>query len=323
MRRPELARPPGARLALAVSAAVLVAGAALGCGSDPAPEPAPPPTRAEQRTAPTQPLLPAAAGAELARIADAAGGRLGVAVAPPGGGPVEVAGDLTTGTAWSTMKAPLLVALVRSAGGWDELSPAEQQQAALAIERSDNEAALALFERLAELEGGAGAASAAIERVLRDGGDSATDVNTEPNDQGFSTFGQTRWSAAASASFMQALAATCLLGASDTSWVISLMGEVVADQRWGIGDAGYPVDDPLAFKGGWGPEPAGGYLVRQIGSVGGGAKGLVVSIIATAPGAEPAAFAAARQLVTEAARWIQEAVGTAPSGRPAACASAG
>ena len=323
MRASSPARPLGAHVALGVFGVLSLAAAATGCGPDSTPETTAPTTRAEQATSSAQRLLPASADRDLERIAADAGGQLGVAVAPPGGGAAEVAGDLRTGTAWSPMKVPLLVALVRSAGGWDGLSASEQEQAALAIERSDNEAALALYDRLGELEGGAGDASAAIQRVLRDSGDTETEVNTVPNDQGFTTFGQTRWSAEASARFMQALAARCLLGSSDTSQVISLMGEVVADQRWGLGEAGYPLDDPLAFKAGWGPEPGGGYLVRQIGSAGGGAHGLVVSIIATVPGSGPASFAAGRELVTAAARWAREAVGTAPSGRPAACASAG
>jgi hypothetical protein len=200
------------------------------------------------------------------------------------------------------------------------LSAQERDRAALAITRSDNEVALALFDRLEELEGGLVPASEAIDDVLREAGDPETQVNTEPNDQGFSTFGQTTWSAEASAIFMRALVAGCLLGAADTSEVVSLMNDVVPDQRWGIGEAGYPPGAGLALKGGWGPEPGGGYLVRQIGAVGDTGDGLVISIIATAPGSGSAAFAAGREMVTMTAKWVEHAIGTAPAGRPAACA---
>jgi hypothetical protein len=310
MRLPPPVRSHGARRTGAALGTVCLVLLVFGCGGDSAEHPTPAPPRADHATPTTPSLLPAGTDSDLARIADATGGRLGLAVAPLGGGPLEVAGELRTATAWSTMKVPLLVTLVASAGGWDALSAQERDQAALAITRSDNEAALALFDRLEELEGGLVPASEAIDEVLRDAGDPETQVNTEPNAQGFSTFGQTAWSADASATFTRALAAGCLLGAANTPEVLALMGEVVADQRWGLGEAGYPASTSLAFKGGWGPEPGGGYLVRQIGAVGDQRAGLVVSIIATAPGAGSAAFAAGREMVTRTARWVRTAIGT-------------
>src|SRR5665811_2381113 len=45
--------------------------------------------------------------------------------------------------------------------------------------------------------------------------------------------------------------------------VLQLMGEVESGQRWGIGAVGLPAQ----FKGGWGPGPGGGYLVRQMGII--------------------------------------------------------
>ncbi len=249
---------------------------------------------------------------------------LGVALATPGcgGGRQDESGGAEPATVdRGDGRAPgLLVALVERLGGWEKLSPQEQSRAELAITRSDNAAALALFDRLQELEGGLAPASDAIEAVLRASGDPDTEVNTEPNDQGFSTFGQTIWSGEASAGFMGALAAGCLLGSADSREVTSLMGDVVGEQRWGLGDAGYPAGvGLLAFKGGWGPEPGSGYLVRQIGAVGSVDDGLVVSIIAAAPGAGAAGLAAGRELVTEAARWVERAIGSAPAGRPAPC----
>jgi hypothetical protein len=118
------------------------------------------------------------------------------------------------------MKVPLVVAFVKRLGGWDALSEQERRQVEAALTRSDNEAALALFGRLRELEGGLVPASHAIEEALRASGDSRTHVNTELNDQGFSTFGQTNWSAEDAATFMRALAARCLLPATDTARIL-------------------------------------------------------------------------------------------------------
>ncbi|HYU60656.1 MAG TPA: serine hydrolase [Solirubrobacterales bacterium] len=321
MGPPSPVRPHRSLLPWLVAAALGVALATPGCGGGRQDESGgAEPATVDRGDGRAPGLLPPNADAAVARIAGSAGGRLGIAVAPLGGGPIESVGELRTGRAWSTMKVPLLVALVERLGGWEKLSPQEQSRAELAITRSDNAAALALFDRLQELEGGLAPASDAIEAVLRDSGDPDTEVNTEPNDQGFTTFGQTIWSAEASAGFMGALAAGCLLGSADSREVTSLMGDVVGEQRWGLGDAGYPAGvGLLAFKGGWGPEPGSGYLVRQIGAVGSVDDGLVVSIIAAAPGAGAAGFAAGRELVTEAARWVERAIGSAPAGRPAPC----
>ena len=112
-------------------------------------------------------------------------------------------------------------------------------------------------------DGGLDGASAAVQDTLRAAGDSSTTVNTAPNSGGFTTWGQTEWSASGAVTFYRALAAGCLLSAPDTRYVLGLMQGVESDQRWGAGSAGYATSVPVAFKGGWGPEDGGGYLVRQ------------------------------------------------------------
>jgi len=86
----------------------------------------------------------------------------------------------------------------------------------------------------------------------------------------------------------------CIKYSSD---VIALMSVVESDQRWGLGALGRPTQ----FKGGWGPTPAGGYLVRQMGIVT-LANG---SRIALAIASEPAdgRFATGAANVTVFARW--------------------
>jgi beta-lactamase class A len=257
-------------------------------------------------------VLSPAALRELEDHLDAAPGEVGVAVSPLGGGEPVVAGEAMTGRAWSTMKVPLLVALINRVGGADELSASERSQAEAAITASDNEAASALFDRLQDLEGGLVPASRAIEDVLRDAGDDETTVNTEPSPEGFSTYGQTEWSAAASTRFFAALTAGCLLDDSDTDYVLSLMEDVVPDQRWGLGRGSAPAGTAVAFKGGWGPEDGGGYLVRQGGTVEAGNGGYALTVIAIPDETGTGSFPAGQDLVTEVADLVTENAGAGP-----------
>jgi hypothetical protein len=256
------------------------------------------------------PVLSPDAVRELESFAAGAPGEVAIAVSPLGGGDAVEAGETGPARAWSTMKAPLVVALIESAGGLPGLTGEEQEQADAALTASENEAALTLFDGLAEREGGDAAASAAIEAVLRRAGDEETEVNTEPSPDGFSTFGQTIWRPAASNLFFRALAGGCLLDRQGTDYVLSLMTDVVADQRWGLGESPTPGDAEVAFKGGWGPEPGGGYLVRQSGIVTAGDEGYVISVVAIPSDTSEAAFGAGRELVSEATALVAENAGS-------------
>jgi beta-lactamase class A len=249
---------------------------------------------------------------ELEEFARDAPGAVAVAFAPLGGGEPVTVGSADTGRAWSTMKVPLLVTLIDRLGGAGKLSAGERAQAEAALTESDNEAAQALFGRLESLEGGLAAASRAIEETLRRAGDDATRVNTKPSSQGFSTYGQTEWSAEASTRFFAALAENCLLGRADTDYVLSLMEEVIPAQRWGIGEAPTPAGAAVAFKGGWGPEDDGGYLVRQGGAVTAGEGGYAFSVIAIPDERGSASFAAGRDLVSAATARLAELAGAGP-----------
>lgn len=208
-------------------------------------------------------------------------GSVGLAAAALGSGQTATFGDVHVAHAWSTSKVPVLVTLLRD----DErrrsaLSEGERADAALAIEQSDNAAIDALFSHLEALRGGLIPASLAIQGLLRAAGDRRTIVNTAPNAYGFTTEGQTEWSVGGEVAFYRALARGCLLDPRDTGYVLGLMRKVVPSQRWGAGAAGYPTTVPLAFKGGWGPDAAGDYQVRQTAVVGSGANGYVVSMLA-------------------------------------------
>ncbi len=183
------------------------------------------------------------------------------------------------------------------------LDAQERVDATRALEESDNAAIDALFAHLEQLHGGLDGASLAIQQVLRKAGDRETVVNTAPNNQGFTTEGQAQWSTPGEVSFYRALARGCLLNGRDTGYVIGLMQRVVPYERWGVGSAGYPNADRVAFKGGWGPDAAGRYQVRQTGIVSSGRRGYVVSILALPANGS---FSEGITMVTDVAQWARQ-----------------
>lgn len=177
--------------------------------------------------------------------------RIAVALSPVGGGErPHVVGDEADLVAWSTIKVPLSLAVIDSGQ-----SHPNDIRAALTI--SDNAAADRLWTSL-----GTGAeASNAVEGILRRGGDQGTRVPSEVTSPGHSAFGQAIWRLPDQAAFTAKL--PCLPGSSG---VTTTMGQVSADQRWGLGQI-----EGARLKGGWGDTPDG-YVVRQLGLVP-GAKG--------------------------------------------------
>lgn len=207
--------------------------------------------------------------------------QVGLAVQPLGGGPVREFGSLRKGHAWSSIKVPILATVMREQG--ESLSPEEKEWATRAVTASDNEAAAALFGQLENRDGGLDGASRAVEAVLGAAGDPSTVVSTEPPPPGaVSTYGQTDWSLLGSIQFYGSLARCELLSPNGTSYVEGLMEGVIPEERWGLGEAGFPSDWSVGMKGGWGPEASAGgdYLVRQSGFVRQGNRGIVVAMMA-------------------------------------------
>lgn len=166
------------------------------------------------------------------------GGVAGIAVSD--GHTVTVAGDDSAYPAWSTIKVPLAIAALRQ-----DSNAYTNVQAAIRV--SDNAAAQALNGMLVP-----GAADA----VLSEAGVGVL-VNTAVIRPEFSTFGQTLWSASQEATFAANLG--CVEGASP---ILELMGQISPDQAYGLGQL-----PGARFKGGWGPDTAGMYQVRQLGVV--------------------------------------------------------
>lgn len=197
----------------------------------PKPEPSPSPaeTPGVSATSDAQSLIDDAVQAASA---------LGTAgVAANGAEGVVAAGFQEKSPAWSTIKVPIAVAALR-------VDQSVAADATAAITYSDNEAA----QRLYGVAGEQG-----TNAILSEAG-VAAQVNTAQIRPEFSTFGQTALSVTDQALMANALA--CVSGAGQ---VIQLMGQIDPGQSYGLGAVNG------MFKGGWGPDTAGMYQVRQFG----------------------------------------------------------
>ena len=249
-------------------------------------------------------MLRPRASAAFARLRASLPGPVDLTVAPLGSGSPLVLGGNSPAHAWSTSKVPVLVALMRARGPGG-LTSTEQGWAQAAITQSDNQSILDLFGDLEQLEGGLAGASEYVTGVLRRAGDPNTTVATAPPPPGaVTTFGQTEWAPSDAVTFFRALANGCLLSTSGTSYVLNLMEHIVSGESWGLGSGDFTV--PVAFKGGWGPEPTGAYLVRQSGVIDPDSPdGVAVSIVAYPP-AGGDTFGTGTQMLTETARWLRD-----------------
>lgn len=232
---------------------LLLVGALVSC-TVPGTEPAVTTTRTTTQ-APSSALSPAPEPQlTLQPLIDAAvathGGTAGVAVSD---GTTELsAGDDTGYPAWSTIKVPIVIAALRQDPAWYPV-------AAAAIQHSDNAAAESLWAALPP---------GAADDVLA-AGDSPVAVNTEVVVPEFSVFGQTAWSTTQQARFAANL--PCIAGSQR---VLVMMGQVAPAQAYGLGRL-----PGARFKGGWGPDPGGVYLIRQLGRVSGPTGEVAVALM--------------------------------------------
>lgn len=259
-----------------------------------------PASRRQRSQTPDGSILGPDAEASFETMAASLSAQIGLAVASLGDGQVYEYGDLREGHAWSSIKVPILTAVMRDEG--EALDPEEEAWATSALTASDNEAAAALFGRLEDKYGGLVGASRAVEAVLRDAGDATTTVATAPPPPGaVSTYGQTEWSLLNSVQFYGRLADGCLLAPAGTKFIEGLMESVIPEQRWGLGEGGFPSGWTVGMKGGWGPEETGAYLVRQSGFVRDGDRGIVVAIMAMD---DSRSYPAGANDLTQMAQWL-------------------
>jgi hypothetical protein len=222
-------------------------------------------------------------------------GEVGLAYAPVGrGGQVVSLGGLKTGAAWSTIKVALAARVIKDAGGPGDLSSRQRSLISAALTASDNAAAMSLWDELVSRYGGPSGAADAVTQILRAAGDTSTSVSSVGR-ASFSPYGQTDWSLSGQARFMAAVAGSCVPG---SSYLRDQMGQVVSDQRWGLGTVG-----STAFKGGWGPGVNGGYLVRQMGTIP-TKTGTAVVTIAARP--SNGSFATGQEVLDELASWAAQ-----------------
>ncbi len=238
---------------------------------------------------------------------------VGLAVVPFGSEEVEEFGSLLEGGhAWSSIKVPILATVLNELG--ESLGPEEESWATSAITASDNEAAAALFGTIEGRQGGLVGASAAVGETLHAAGSLGTEVATAPPPAGaVSTYGQTEWAVGEAALFFRALGRCEVLGPTGTDYVESLMENVISEQRWGLGEGGFPSDWRVGMKGGWGPEAeaGGGYLVRQSGVIQDGDGGVAVAMIAMD---DSGSYPAGAADLTRIAQWLAEELeGLGPS----------
>jgi hypothetical protein len=245
-------------------------------------------------TAPTS-TSPGALAAEFAHLQSGLHARVGLVVRSAGAGPkpqvVLGNSDFADQPAWSTIKVPLVMAAMRQQGIGRPTPPM-----VAAITESDNAAAETIWESL----GDPVAAAAEVDSVLRDTGD-PTVVESRKLRREYSASGQTGWSLTNQATFLAAAACD-----PRNQPVLDLMGEVTSDQRWGVGHL-----PGTRIKGGWGPSPAGRYLVRQIAIVPAGQRGSAVIAMAAEP--ESGSFADGTRVLTETGDWLRVHLDAVPA----------
>ena len=297
----ESRKRPLVRRLLVLGSCLIIAACGTACGSDTAPTPATPSSTA--RAAADAPpggqisiTVPGTLAADFAELEQSGQGDLGLAIMPVGGSKSVGLGEWTTGPAWSTMKVPLVIAAGR------EGSSGRSYAASAAITSSDNSAAETLWSGLGTPQ----QTAAAVQAVLREGGDTATVVPEKRTRSQYSAFGQADWALADQVRFASAL--PCLPG---TEEVLELMDSVNSSQQWGLGS----VFSSAQYKGGWGPDAEGAYLVRQFGLVPAGA-GMIAIALAAQP--DTGSFADGVDLLDQVATLISQHLGEFSGGSCAA-----
>lgn len=230
--------------------------------------------------------------ADYARLESRLHAKAGVVVQQVGPATTDpvMFGDWTSGPAWSTIKVPLVITALRLHG-----SAQVTQEMKAAIVESDNAAAESIWEGF----GDPPAAADKVGAVLHQTGDPTT-VESRKLRPEYTAFGQTNWSLSNQTRFLAAAACD----PSDAP-VLTLMGQVDSSQKWGVGTLAN-----TEIKGGWGPSPAGRYLVRQI-AVLPTPHGSAVVAMAAEP--DSGSFADGTQALTDLARWLQSHLDALPA----------
>jgi beta-lactamase class A len=224
------------------------------------------------------------------------------------GGHVSVAArDLRTGavlsygpgerylTASVAKIAILAVLLVQARAEGRPLTGRERDLAARMIRVSDNDAAHELWNRTGR--------DAAMADVLRAFG--LTETVPVPE-----SWGLTRTSAADQVRLVAALAGDAgdaVLDPARRAYVLDLMVDVAADQRWGIEAAARP-GDRVAVKNGWLDYSGhdGRWTVHSVGRITGDGRDLVLAVLSDDHATLAAGFAAVERVAAAAADAVRD-----------------
>lgn len=281
-----------------LGASALFLGALASCtiptdgGSDPLPTTQSQPVESEQSSLSPQSPQPTRAGdaagihAAVDEIAARTGAQVGVALTDRGGS--SSFGELLDGPAWSTIKVPIALAALDACIAEPALV---ETQITAALTASDNAAALWLWECLGDPD----TAAQLTEDILAQAGSSAN-VQSTISRPSFSSFGQTEWSLSDQALFAQSLPELV-----DGTVIAEAMQSVVPDQSYGLGTL-----DSTSFKGGWGPDLDGTYLVRQFGFLTIDGRNVGIALAAKAP---DGTYESGQSVLTELAQAVQKDLG--------------
>jgi hypothetical protein len=143
-------------------------------------------------------------------------------------------------------------------------------------------------------------AASRVDTVLRADGDAHTRTEWRKLRAAYTPFGQTLWSLSDQLHFT-----TGLVCDTHAALVRADMGAVVASQRWGLGRLAQ-----ARIKGGWGPDPSGRYLVRQLALVPHG-RDLVAVVVAVEP--SNGTFARGISALDRVAAWLSTSLPWVPS----------
>lgn len=223
----------------------------------------------------------------LAPLAD--GADVSVAVLDTESGAAAAYGDGTFDTA-SVVKVDILAALLLLAQDEGrELTGAEHTYAEAMIRRSDNASAT----RLLKVIGG------------EEGLDAANGRLGLTSTKAAHAWGLTQTTAADQVRLLRAVCGTdSELSADSRAYLTGLMGQVEADQRWGVSAAG----SSAVLKNGWMPRTTTGlWDINSIGSVESGGHTLLVAVLSRGHATKEAGIALVES-VAEAAAGVTGAV---------------
>jgi len=214
--------------------------------------------------------------------------QVGVAILGQGG-PLH-AGKLNEEGAWSTIKVPIAGAVeekLRHAEAHGQPAPRAAMEADMdaAIHYSDNDAAFRLWMYVGD--GSDRTASYKVRDYMHRVGD-PTNAAKQFEDGVYIGFGAIKWKLTDQVKFMDGF--RCMNGSEK---VLTRMEHIIPEHSYGLAKI-----EGAQFKGGWGPEPDGRFIYRQLGLVPGPNGEMTPVAIMAIPndGLEPTAWAGADSL---------------------------